>query len=45
MVRCGMKWLVVLKELLKKYLENLKNVGDQLWRLGSGIRMFKQQLD
>ena len=34
--KCGKKWLVVFKEWLKKYLENLKDVGNQLRRLDGG---------
>lgn len=36
-----MKWLIVLNERLKRYLEKLKNVVDQLKRLGGGMRRFK----
>ena len=45
LIRCGMKWLVVLKKWLKTYLENQKDVGDQLRRLGDGIWRFRKQLD
>lgn len=43
LLRCGIKWLVVFKKL-KTNLEDLKGVGNLLWRLG-GIRRFKYQLD
>ena len=42
---CGMKWLIVLKEWLKMYLENLKDVDKLLMKLSDGIRRSKQQLD
>lgn len=41
LIRCEMKLLVVLKEWLKKYLENLRDVGDQLRRLGDVMIGFK----
>ena len=39
--KCGKKWLVVFKEWLKKYLENLNDKGYQLRRLSDGMRWFK----
>ena len=42
---CGMKWLIILKEWLKMYLENLKDVDKGLMKLSDGIRRSKQQLD
>ena len=44
LIRCGMKWLIVIKERLNMYLENLKNVGDEPCKLGGGIQRFKHQL-
>ena len=41
LIRCKMKLLIVLKECLKKYLENLRDVGDQLRRLGDGMIGFE----
>ena len=35
----------VLKNLLKRYLENLKYVGYKLRRIGGGMRGFRQNLD
>ena len=32
-----MKWLIVFKKGLKMYLENLKDEGGRLRRLGDGI--------
>ncbi len=42
----GRMWkrLIISKEWLRMYLENLK-VGDRLRRLGGGISRFEQQLD
>ena len=45
LIRCGIKWLIVLKEWLQVYLENLRDVGDRLRKLGGGIQRSKQQLN
>ena len=45
LIRCGIKWLIVLKEWLQMYLENLRDVGDRLRKLGGGIQRSKQPLN
>lgn len=39
-----MKWLVILNEWIKKYLDSLNGLGNQHMRLRGGMMRFKQQL-